>query len=283
MKKLLLTAAMVMLFGSFLKGQKTESFCLSYNFQNFFRQENSMIHHVDGEVFFLKNVKIGIYSSFHHSNMMLEENIGEKLIVGSFGPALKIKSYYMDFIFKTGYFVEKKEVDFKQESLESSLIQGIDLSSSVFFQQKLYNFLPKVELSAGIKIGLKKKFFKFNEENENEKEGILTEIANYSYKVNLHLYRFDVAYDYYISPMIGIEKSESLTRKNLIQIKTGMSLNNKKVRSNILQIGASFSFYNFNKQQILEGERTISPCIFGIFMNFNPSGLFIHKMNKLKL
>ncbi len=40
MKKLLLTAAMVMLFGSFLKGQKTESFCLSYNFQNFFRQES---------------------------------------------------------------------------------------------------------------------------------------------------------------------------------------------------------------------------------------------------
>jgi hypothetical protein len=278
MKKLLLTI-IALLCSYFTEAQKTENFALSYGLQNFDFSKNSIIHHLDGEVFFLKNVKVGIYSSFHHSGMMVEENIGEKFIYGSFGPALKIKSYYMDFKFKVGYFIEKKEISFKENLIEpSSLIQGMDLTTGVLFQQKLYNFLPKVELSAGVKIGLKRKFLEFNSEEELENVSLASNVANYDYMVNIHLYRFDIAYDYYLSPMIGIEKSESLTRKNLIQFKAGISFNNKMARSNILQIGAIFACYNYNKQQICEGEKTISPCIFGLYMNFNPSGLFIHNI-----
>jgi hypothetical protein len=232
-----------------------------------------MIHHLDGEVFFLKNVKIGIYSSFHYSNMMLEENISEKFIYGSLGPTIKINFYYTDLKVRVGYFIEQKNISYSDIPIDFSLIQGINVFSSLTFQQKIYNFLPKAELSVSGKIGLKEKFI------ESQEKVMITELSNYDYSVNLHLYRFDVLYNYYLSPMIGIEKSESLTRRNLINIQVGASLNNKRVRSNIAQVGALFSFYNSHKQHLINEEKTVSSCIFGFFIKFNAFGLFIHNLD----
>ncbi len=260
-----------------------ERFSLSYDIQSLnMKSSKDLIHHLDGEVFFLpttNKVNVGAFLEGHKGGVFVANNSEDQKYI-SFGPSLKFQSEKFETTLKAGYFLQKKEIFYKGDVIETNNLNGLDLGVNINLLQNDFKFVPKIELFVETKIEFSKKYFQFNNEDEgiNEIKSIVTtSICNYQFGVNVHLYRINLG-DYYMSPMIGLEKSESFTRKNLFQIKAGMSLNNGVTTSNIFQVGISLSFYNNGYYQTIEGESTISPCMFGVYMKINPSGFFIHRV-----
>jgi hypothetical protein len=262
-----------------IKVNEAERFHISYDIQSLdIKASKNLIHHFDGEVFFLSNknkINFALSLNGHFSNARIDFD-SEGMKYGSFGPTLRYAGEKLQIKIKTGYFFQEKEISYNETVIENSEINGFYLGANFNLLQNDFKFAPQIELFAEAKIQLKRKYFEFNSEDATESI-ITTSLTNYHFGVNVHLYRIDVA-GYYMSPIIGFEKSESFTRKNIFQIKIGASMNNGLTISNILQVGMSFSFFKNNYYQTIEGESTISPCMFGFYLSVNPSGLFAHKI-----
>ena len=288
MKKFFIISIILFIIGNSLCQVIPEKFSLEYKNQTTLTdskagssrsQGSIMSHNVNGEYYFFHHFQLGLYGSFFMSDATIKNNLYSNLLNYSLGGIFKINFCSAELKFKLGYFGGTKSSNYfsktigKMINLDSNTYHGIDMGTMFTLAQKDYSFFPKVEIFVSTKVSLKGKAFVYDEGKISKIEPLSGSIVSYSYGATLNVYRIDFMSDYYISPTLGMEKSEALDC-DLMLLKIGISMDNEHVRSAICRTGFFVSSYKDEQNGIIISKKTI----YGMYFSFNPIGLFIHRI-----
>lgn len=169
-------------------------------------------------------------------------------------------TYFRQKFNSEGYFDDRYFAD-------TSLFQGLEISGQFIFTQDNIGAFPKIELWANTKLSLAKDI--------SGQQRL--KLRNYYFGLDVQIYRFSIFPNYYLSPMIGLEKPEIMDKCNSIRYRLGIAFGNNVSRSNILKTGVFFS-YNNKSYDYTFGNRHYQQknLVVGGFIAFNPVGFFSH-------
>jgi hypothetical protein len=95
-------------------------------------------------------------------------------------------------------------------------------------------------------------------------------LEGYNFGADIQLYRFDIMPDYFLAPMLGIEKKEILPL-NLLTYKLGVALGSNFSPNPIAKI---FAFISYNNTYYTYGNVGVKTPVFGVGCTIAPLGLF---------
>lgn len=227
---------------------------------------------LSGEVFLgRRNFQVGFYGSYLNSSSLTGQYEAEKLEYFSAGMVLRQSINSSELKLGFGYFNQTRELEGYNESfnyfLDSAKIHGIEIFAQFVFSQDDIGCFPKIELWGNTKMFMAK----INGGNYK------VFLRNYSFGLDVQIYRFSIMPNYYLSPMIGVEKPEIMPGCNSMRYKLGVAAGNNITRSNILKTGIFLSWDNVSYNYTYSyGTYSIKNMVVGGYLSFNPVGIFSH-------
>lgn len=224
---------------------------------------------ISGEVFLgRRSFQAGFYGSYLSFSGLVGQYQAEKHSSFSAGMILRQSFCSSEIKLGFGYFNRTKEIEGYNDAnnyyLDSGKVQGIEIFGMFTFSQDDIGCFPKIELYGGTKL--------FFVKGNNCK----IFLENYSFGLDVQIYRFSILPNYYLSPMIGVEKPENLSLRNT-RYKIGVAAGNNITRSNILKAGIFLSWDNVPYIYTYSDRAySVKNMVVGGYISFNPVGIFSH-------
>lgn len=187
-----------------------------------------------GEIFLDRRNIIGAYGSYGFQSGLVDQFQASKFRSWSVGLVSTISLNPIWWKLSAGYFQKNQiwegftsQFDYFKDS---SRVRGLEIRSSILFAQDDFSFFPRIEAwgRMGVSCGMENKVF----------------IESYNFGLDIQAYRFDILPDYFISPMIGVEKKELLAL-DMLTYKVGIALGSNFTPS---PIGKFFIFITYDNK-----------------------------------
>lgn len=166
-----------------------------------------------GEIFFDRRNIIGAYGSYGFQSGLTDQFQASKFRSWSTGLVSTASLNPVWGKLYVGYFQKNQiwegftsQFDYFKDSIK---IRGLEVRTSILFAQDDFSFFPRIEVwgRMGVSCGKGNKPF----------------LESYNFGLDIQAYRLDILPDYFLSPMIGVEKKELLAL-NMLTYKVGIAL-----------------------------------------------------------
>lgn len=286
MKKIIMLVAVMIVMVTAFGQQDAERFSITYSGsttvfdQKVFNATDTIVkvgtestNFISGEVFLgRRNFQVGFYGSYLNSSALVGQYQAEKLEYFSAGMVMRQSFYSSELKIGLGYFNQTREIegynDVSNYFLDSAKIHGLEIYGQFTFSQDDIGCFPKIELWGNTKVFLAK---------VNSAGNYKAFLRNYSFGLDVQIYRFSILPNYYLSPMIGVEKPEIMPLCNSMRYKLGIAAGNNIIRSNILKAGIFLSWDNISYNYTYSDRSySVKNMVIGGYVSFNPVGIFSH-------
>ena len=209
-----------------------------------------------GELFFDRTNYIGIYGSYGFQSGLVDQYKASDFESWSIGLISTIDIEPVWWKISIGYFSKTSTLEgYASESSyfkDSVYTRGLELRSSILFAQDDSRIIPRLEIwgRTGFSCYQNKMFLDFG--------------------ADIQLYRFDIMPDYFLAPMLGIEKKEILPL-NLLTYKLGIALGSNFSPNPIAKV---YGFMSYNNTYYTYGNVGVKTPVFGVGCTIAPLGLF---------
>lgn len=212
-----------------------------------------------GEFFFGRRNFFGLYGNYGFQSGLSGQSEFSKFNTWGVGMISTISFEPIWWKISAGYFEKNIIVEqFNSENLyvkDSIKIQGIEFASNILFSQDDSRIFPRIELWGNTKLSCR----------DNKMY-----LAGYSFGLDIQTYRFDIMPDYFISPMLGVEKIELLNISNLTY-KLGLGLGSNFQPSPIAKL---FVFVSYINKYYVYGNKLLKTPVFGVGCTIAPINIF---------
>ncbi len=266
MKRILLILIVVLPFMA-LAQTETEKFSLTYEGQTTFRDQylnsegDTLVkvgvfssNRIQGEFFFgASNSQVGVFGGYQGSNALVQTYRARDLSGFNFGLSFRQNFSLGELKIGAGYYrFNQKDYGYITGTTDTFSVKtvkpGIILAGSILLTPETRIF-PRIEVNAMQKFGF-----------TNEYADSYFENGGLSLKADISLIRFILPIpEFYISPVIGFEKSE-MTLNPIYKVGVEIS-GNYNVRANIVKVG-------YFRERLPMG-------VEGVFISINPTAVYL--------
>lgn len=212
-----------------------------------------------GELFFDRTNYIGIYGSYGFQSGLVDQYKASDFESWSVGLISTISLEPIWWKISAGYFSRTSTLEgLNSENTyfkDSSYTRGLELRSSILFAQDDSRIIPRLEIwgRTGLSCYQNKMF-----------------LEGYEFGADVQIYRFDIMPDYFLAPMLGVEKKEVLPLSLLIY-KVGIALGSNFTPNPIAKI---YGFISYNNTYYTYGNVSVKTPVFGVGCIIAPPVLF---------
>lgn len=207
-----------------------------------------------GELFFDRTNYIGVYGSYGFQSALIDQFKASEFNAWSVGLISTISFEPIWWKLSAGYF-SKKSILKGFDLDDSTCTRGLELRTSILFAQDDSRIIPRLEVWGSARLS--------SYQNKMFLEG-------YNFGADIQIYRFDIMPDYFLAPMLGIEKKEVLPL-NLLTYKLGVALGSNFTPNPIAKI---YGFISYNNTYYTYGNVSVKTPVFGVGCIIAPPVLF---------
>ncbi len=212
-----------------------------------------------GELFFDRTNYIGIYGSYGFQSGLVDQYKASDFESWSVGLISTISLEPIWWKISAGYFSRTSTLEgLNSENTyfkDSSYTRGLELRTSILFAQDDSRIIPRLEVWGSARLSsCQNKIF----------------LEGYNFGADIQIYRFDIMPDYFLAPMLGVEKKEVLPL-SLLTYKVGIALGSNFTPTPIAKV---YGFISYNNTYYTYGNVCVKTPVFGVGCTIAPLGLF---------
>ena len=217
-----------------------------------------------GELFFDRTNYIGIYGSYGFQSGLIDQYKASDFKSWSVGLISTIDIEPVWWKISVGYFSKTSTLEgYTSENSyfkDSAYTRGLELRTSILFAQDDSRIIPRLEIwgRTGFSCYQNKMF-----------------LEGYEFGADVQIYRFDIMPDYFLAPMLGVEKKEVLPL-SLLTYKVGLALGSNFSPTPIAKL---YGFISYNNTYYTYGNVCVKTPVFGIGCTISPASLFWRRAN----